>query len=67
MLKLDAKAKKIELESGEPIEWDALLLATGAEPVRLGVPGRRASALAQNLRRLPRSDRAGSIGAPCRS
>src|SRR5262245_56260893 len=39
VLRLDAQARKIELESGETLEWDALLLATGAEPVRLGVPG----------------------------
>jgi len=39
VIKLDAQARKIELESGETLEWDALLLATGAEPVRLGVPG----------------------------
>lgn len=36
---LDLKARTVMLESGEKIAWDALILATGAEPVRLNVPG----------------------------
>lgn len=36
---MDAKAKTLRLADGEEIAWDALLLATGAFPVRLRVPG----------------------------
>lgn len=45
-LKLDARVKAIEtakkrvvLESGESFAYDRLLLATGAEPVKLTIPG----------------------------
>src|SRR4029078_440014 len=36
---LDAKSKELTLESGSKIKFDKLLLATGAEPVRLDIPG----------------------------
>jgi NADPH-dependent 2,4-dienoyl-CoA reductase/sulfur reductase-like enzyme/nitrite reductase/ring-hydroxylating ferredoxin subunit len=36
---LDVAARKVELEDGSELPWDVLLLATGAEPVRLDVPG----------------------------
>jgi NADPH-dependent 2,4-dienoyl-CoA reductase/sulfur reductase-like enzyme/nitrite reductase/ring-hydroxylating ferredoxin subunit len=36
---IDTKARKIATSSGEAIPYDRLLLATGAEPVRLPIPG----------------------------
>ena len=36
---LDLLAKMVTLESGRRLEFDALLYATGAEPVRLPLPG----------------------------
>jgi NADPH-dependent 2,4-dienoyl-CoA reductase/sulfur reductase-like enzyme/nitrite reductase/ring-hydroxylating ferredoxin subunit len=37
--KLDVAAKRLEVEGAAPVSYDALLLATGAEPVRLDTPG----------------------------
>jgi NADPH-dependent 2,4-dienoyl-CoA reductase/sulfur reductase-like enzyme/nitrite reductase/ring-hydroxylating ferredoxin subunit len=37
--KLDLAGRKLALDGGREVTWDALLLATGAEPVRLAVPG----------------------------
>ncbi|MGH8100886.1 MAG: NAD(P)/FAD-dependent oxidoreductase, partial [Chthoniobacterales bacterium] len=36
---IDPKNKRITLSDGESLAYDALLLATGAEPVRLTIPG----------------------------
>jgi apoptosis-inducing factor 3 len=40
--RLDAQGRRLELEGRDPIPYDALLLATGAEPVKLGLPGEQA-------------------------
>ena len=37
--RLDVAAHRLELEGKEALEYDVLLLATGAEPVRLKLPG----------------------------
>jgi NADPH-dependent 2,4-dienoyl-CoA reductase/sulfur reductase-like enzyme/nitrite reductase/ring-hydroxylating ferredoxin subunit len=36
---IDTKNKKVKVDGRELLEYDALLLATGAEPIRLDVPG----------------------------
>ena len=36
---IDAKSKKVALGDGSNVAYDRLLLATGAEPVRLPIPG----------------------------
>lgn len=36
---LDVAARSVTLQDGRSFAWEALLLATGAEPVRLPVPG----------------------------
>lgn len=36
---IDSKARKVTLAGGQEIAFDRLLLATGAEPIRLKVPG----------------------------
>ena len=36
---IDTKNKTVKVEGREPLQYDALLLATGAEAVRLDVPG----------------------------
>ncbi|MEO8561742.1 MAG: FAD-dependent oxidoreductase [bacterium] len=37
--RLDVAARTLELSDGEPLPFDALLLATGAEPIHLPIPG----------------------------
>jgi NADPH-dependent 2,4-dienoyl-CoA reductase/sulfur reductase-like enzyme/nitrite reductase/ring-hydroxylating ferredoxin subunit len=37
--RLDVQGHRLELEGREPLSYGALLLATGAEPVKLGLPG----------------------------
>ncbi len=36
---IDAKARQVVLANGQPVQFDKLLLATGAEPIRLDIPG----------------------------
>jgi NADPH-dependent 2,4-dienoyl-CoA reductase/sulfur reductase-like enzyme/nitrite reductase/ring-hydroxylating ferredoxin subunit len=36
---LDVQGKRVMLDDGSALAFDKLLLATGAEPVRLGIPG----------------------------
>jgi NADPH-dependent 2,4-dienoyl-CoA reductase/sulfur reductase-like enzyme len=36
---IDVRAREVELGDGSKLAWDRLLLATGAEPVRLAIPG----------------------------
>ena len=36
---VDTKARRVEIAGRAPLSYDALLLATGAEPIRLKVPG----------------------------
>jgi NADPH-dependent 2,4-dienoyl-CoA reductase/sulfur reductase-like enzyme/nitrite reductase/ring-hydroxylating ferredoxin subunit len=37
--RLDVEARRLELRDGTPLPFDALLLATGADPIHLPIPG----------------------------
>lgn len=37
--KIDVAARRVEIEDGTPVSFDALLIATGAEPIHLQLPG----------------------------
>lgn len=50
---IDTGAKRVHLDQGEPLAYDLLLVATGATPRRLDIPG---AELALTLRRLEDSD-----------
>ena len=60
---LDPKAKELTLGDGSKIKFDKLLLATGAEPVKLPIPGARSEArpYLALAGRQPRHHRAGEI------
>jgi 3-phenylpropionate/trans-cinnamate dioxygenase ferredoxin reductase subunit len=53
---LDPGGRTVELDSGEAVHWDRLLLATGATPRRLRVPGSQAEGI-HTLRSLEDSER----------
>src|SRR5207302_10990473 len=36
---VDAKLRQVALDNGQSVPFDKLLLATGAEPIRLDIPG----------------------------
>ena len=60
---LDPKAKELTLGDGSKLKFDKLLLATGAEPVKLPIPGadqKHVHTLAL-ARRQPRHHRAGEV------
>ena len=63
---IDLSARRIMLAGGESLPFDKLLLATGAEPIRLQVPGVESAACpnAALARRQPRADRPRPQGTP---
>ncbi|WP_314172406.1 NAD(P)/FAD-dependent oxidoreductase [Streptomyces winkii] len=56
VVRLDRRAKSVELGDGTRLHYDKLLLATGAEPRRLDVPGTSLASV-HHLRRLAHADR----------
>ncbi|HZG02855.1 MAG TPA: FAD-dependent oxidoreductase [Streptomyces sp.] len=55
-VRLDRAARTVELGDGTRVHYDALLLATGAEPRRLEIPGTDLAGV-HHLRRLAHADR----------
>ena len=58
--RVDTAARRLHLESGDPISFDRLLIATGATPVRPPIPGmllatRRAEPSSSNSLTMPAS------------
>jgi apoptosis-inducing factor 3 len=53
--RIDVGAKSVDVDGRPPVKYDALLLAMGAEPIRLGLPGEDASHV-HYLRSLADSD-----------
>lgn len=51
--RIDAGARRVHLDRGEPVAYDLLLLATGATPRRLDIPG---AEIARTLRRIEDSE-----------
>lgn len=62
---VDVEARRVRLASGEELDYDALLVAGGAEPVRLDVPGARE--LASRIHVLRTADDAFRLGARLRA
>ncbi|QPP09009.1 FAD-dependent oxidoreductase [Streptomyces bathyalis] len=56
VVRLDRSAKSLELGDGTRLNYDKLLLATGAEPRRLDTPGTSLASV-HHLRRLAHADR----------
>ncbi|CAL9534937.1 Rhodocoxin reductase [Streptomyces sp. enrichment culture] len=53
---IDREEREVRLGDGARVPYDALLLATGAEPHRLQIPGARGVAGVHHLRRLAHAD-----------
>ena len=63
--RIDVVAKQVHVQGAEPREYDALVLATGAQPGRLAVPGSDLPGTSSRCARCPtarRSSRAASGG-----